>query len=55
MQLSEDLLDPPEEIRKRISYEVEISFLLMMESVLLFLRSALIKETKLMYKRVKDS
>lgn len=55
MQLSKDLLGPPEEIRKRISYEVEISFMLMMESVLLFLRSVLIKETKLMYKRVKDS
>lgn len=33
MQLGEDLLGSPEEIIKRTSYEVETSFMLMMESV----------------------
>lgn len=54
MPSDEEMLGTPGEIMKRTGYEAETSFMLMMESILLFLRHVLSKETKLTYMRVKD-
>lgn len=54
MPLDDKRLGSPGEIMKRTRYEAETSFMLMMQRILLFLRHVPSKETKLMYKKVKD-
>lgn len=55
MPLGGEVLCSPGEIMKRTRQETATPFMLMIDSILLFLRSVLSTETKQMDKRVRDT